>query len=195
MELVAAIEAGDEERVRELIATDPDVLDARDERGLSPVLAAKYVGQDAIAELLAAAGTVDVFGAAATGRSDELRVILKVQPGAVALRSPDGFTALHYAAFFADGPTVGMLLEAGADPAAVADNPMRVQPLHSAAARRNVEGARLLLAAGADPNAEQQDGFLPLDAAVQNRDEAMEELLRAHGGRTSSSVERQLPEG
>ena len=195
MELVAAIEAGDEERVRELIATDPDVLDARDERGLSPVLVAKYVGQDAIAELLAAAGTVDVFGAAATGRSDELRVILKVQPGAVALRSPDGFTALHYAAFFADGPTVGMLLEAGADPAAVADNPMRVQPLHSAAARRNVEGARLLLAAGADPNAEQQDRFLPLDAAVQNRDEAMEELLRAHGGRTSSSVERQLPEG
>ena len=185
MELVAAIGAGDEERVRELIATDPHVLDARDERGLSPVLAAKYVGQDAIAELLAAAGTVDVFDAAATGRSDELRVILKVQPAAVALRSPDGFTALHYAAFFADGPTVGMLLEAGADPAAVADNPMRVQPLHSAAARRNVEGARLLLAAGADPNAEQQDGFLPLDAAVQNRDEAMEDLLRAHGGRTS----------
>jgi uncharacterized protein len=195
VQLVAAIEAGDEERVRELIATDPGVLDARDERGLSPVLAAKYVGQDAIAELLAAAGTVDVFDAAATGRSDELRVILKVQPGAVALRSPDGFTALHYVAFFADGPTVGMLLEAGADPAAVADNPMRVQPLHSAAARRNVEGARLLLAAGADPNAQQQDGFLPLDAAVQNRDEAMEELLRAHGGRMSSSVERQLPEG
>jgi uncharacterized protein len=100
-------------------------------------------------------------------------------------RSSDGFTALHYAAFFADGPTVEVLLAAGADPAAVAENPMRVQPLHSAAASRNVEGARLLLSAGADPNAEQQDGFLPLDAAVQNGDEAMQELLRAHGARAS----------
>jgi ankyrin repeat protein len=62
---------------------------------------------------------------------------------------------------------------------------MRVQPLHSAAAARNLEGARHLLAAGADSNAEQQDGFLPLDAAVQNGDDAMQELLRAHGARTS----------
>ena len=196
VELVAAIEAGDEERVRELIATDPDVLDARDERGLSPVLAAKYVGQDAIAELLAAAGTVDVFDAAATGRSDELRVILKVQPGAVALRSPDGFTALHYAAFFADGPTVGMLLEAGADPAAVADNPMRVQPLHSAAARRNVEesAAAPRRRSGSERRAA---GRLPAPRcgrAEPGRGDggAAARTRRAH---VASSVERQLPEG
>jgi ankyrin repeat protein len=78
-----------------------------------------------------------------------------------------------------------VLLEAGADPAAVAANAMRVQPLHSAAASRNVDAAQLLLAAGADPNAEQQDGFLPLDAAVQNGDEPMQELLLAHGARAS----------
>jgi ankyrin repeat protein len=78
-----------------------------------------------------------------------------------------------------------VLLDAGADPSAVAENPMRVQPLHSAASARNLDGARLLLAAGADPNAGQQGGFLPLDAAVQNGDEAMQELLRAHGARSS----------
>jgi uncharacterized protein len=185
VDLFAAIAAGDEERVRELIAAERDVLDARDERGLSPVLAAKYVGQDGIAHMLAGAGTVDVFGAAATGRVEELRVILRQEPAGAALRSADGFTALHYAAFFADGPTVAVLLEAGADPSAVAENPMRVQPLHSAAASRNLEGARHLLAAGADPNSEQQDGFLPLDAAVQNGDDAMQELLQAHGAHAS----------
>jgi ankyrin repeat protein len=62
---------------------------------------------------------------------------------------------------------------------------MRVQPLHSAASARNLEGARLLLAAGADPNAEQQGGFLPLDAAVQNGDDAMQDVLRAYGARAS----------
>jgi ankyrin repeat protein len=185
MDLFAAIAAGDEEQVRELIAADRAVLDARDERGLSPVLAAKYVGHNGIADILAGMGPVDVFDAAATGRTDELRVILRQVRESAALRSSDGFTALHYAAFFADGPTVAVLLEAGADPAAVAANPMRVQPLHSAAASRNVDAAQLLLAAGADPNAEQQDGFLPLDAAVQNGDEPMQELLLAHGARAS----------
>jgi ankyrin repeat protein len=185
VDLFAAIAAGDDQRVRELIGADRDVLDARDERGLSPVLAAKYVGQNRIADVLADAGTVNVFDAAATGRAEELRAILRQLPASAALRSSDGFTALHYAAFFADGPTVAVLLEAGADPSAVAENPMRVQPLHSAAASRNLEGARHLLAAGADPNAEQQDGFLPLDAAVQNDDRELQELLRAHGARTS----------
>ena len=184
-DLFEAIEAGDEERVRTLVAVEARLLAARDERGLSPVLAAKYAGQSGIAELLAAAGPLDVFEAAATGRRDELRLVLVQQPASAVLRSADGFTALHYAAFFADGPTVAVLLEAGADPLAVAENPMRVQPLHSAAASRNVEGARLLLAAGADPNAEQEDGFRPLDAAVQNGDEAMAALLRSHGARTS----------
>jgi uncharacterized protein len=185
VDLFAAIAAGDEERVRELIAIDRDVPDARDERGLSPVLAAKYVGENGIADILAGAGPVDVFDAAATGRVQELRVILRQVPESALLRSSDGFTALHYAAFFADGATVEVLLAAGADPAAVAENPMRVQPLHSAAASRNVAGARLLLGAGVDPNAEQQDGFLPLDAAVQNGDEPMQELLRAYGAHAS----------
>ena len=34
-------------------------------------------------------------------------------------------------------------------------------------------------------NAEQQDGFLPLDSANQNRDEAMQALLLEHGARAS----------
>lgn len=62
---------------------------------------------------------------------------------------------------------------------------MRVQPLHSAAAACNVDVARILVAHGADVNAEQQGGFLPLDAANQNRDETMQELLLAHGARAS----------
>jgi ankyrin repeat protein len=153
---------------------------------LSAVLFAKYRWEHGIADALVDAGAdLDVLDAAALGDTARLQELLAANPALVAVRSPDGFTALHYAAYFADGPTVSVLLEAGADPSAVADNPMRVQPLHSAAASGNLEGAQLLLAAGADPNAEQQDGFLPLDAAAQNGDEPMQELLREHGARAS----------
>jgi ankyrin repeat protein len=57
--------------------------------------------------------------------------------------------------------------------------------LHSAAAARQVEIARLLLDAGADPNAAQQGGFLPLDAALQNEDGDLGALLRERGARAS----------
>ena len=43
------------------------------------------------------------------------------------------------------------------------------------------ECTRLLLEAGADPNASQQDEFTPLDGALQHEDATMEQLLRGHG--------------
>ena len=184
--LFPAIEAGDEELVRALVAADPALASSRNDDRLSAVLFATYRRQHGIADALVDAGAeLDPFDAAATGRTERLEAQLAADRSLAEARSPDGFTALHYAAFFADGPTVAVLLDAGADPSAVAENPMLVQPLHSAAAARNIEGARLLLAAGADPNAEQQGGFLPLDAAVQNGDEAMQDLLQAHGARAS----------
>jgi ankyrin repeat protein len=122
-----------------------------------------------------------VFEAAALGRVDRLRRLLAEEPGRARSWTPDGFTALHLAAFFGPPEAVQALLDAGADPHAVAANPMKVQPLHSAAAARNLEASRMLLEAGADPNAAQQEGFRPLDAATQNGDDALRELLLAHG--------------
>jgi ankyrin repeat protein len=58
-------------------------------------------------------------------------------------------------------------------------------PLHSAAAtsdpERRYELAELLLEAGADPNAVQQDEFTPLMAADQSDDERLRALLIRHG--------------
>jgi ankyrin repeat protein len=58
---------------------------------------------------------------------------------------------------------------------------MRVQPLHSAAAVNANETARLLLDAGADPNATQQGGFRPIDAAVASRNDELFALLVERG--------------
>ena len=124
-------------------------------------------------ERMRAEGEPDGFEAAALGDRERLEALLDGDPALLGARSPDGFTVLHLAAFFGHGPLVQWLLERGADPGPVAENPMRVQPLHSAVAARNGDAVRALLAAGADPDARQQRGITALHAAAVHGDDDM----------------------
>jgi len=154
---------------------------------VSPILQARYEDrEDDLAALLAADPELDVFEAAAVGRTDRLRELLDADPTLVAAWSPDGFTPLHLAAYFGHVDSVRFLLERDAAHDAVARNELAVQPLNSAAASQvagaRVAVARLLLDAGADPNAEIAGGFRPLDAALRNGDDELVALLRERGG-------------
>ena len=144
-------------------------------------MAALYRGDRARAEELAAGAELDIHEASSLGRVDRVRELLLTDPTLATSHSSDGFTVLHYAAFFGTPEAAAALLEHGADPTAVAENEMRVQPLHSAAAVEATETARLLLDAGADPNARQQGGFRPIDAAVQSGNDELYALLVARG--------------
>lgn len=156
---------------------------------VGPILEALYRGDRAAAADLAAAQEVDILEAAALGDDDRVRRLLDADATLAAARSPDGFTPLHYAAFFGTAEAASALLEAGADPGAVAENAMRVQPLHSAAAVDATQTARLLLDAGADPNAEQQGGFRPIDAAAQNGNDELYDLLVERGADSVARTE------
>ena len=131
--------------------------------------------------LLAAAPVLDVFDAAALGRLDRLAELIATDPGEANVWSADGFTPVGLAAFFGHPDAVELLLAHGADVHAVARNPMRVQPLHAATAARSVEAVRLILEAGADPDAEQQEGWTALMVARRHGDHAIVDLLLAHG--------------
>ena len=177
-----AIAAGDVERVEELAAADPEVSSRRDDAGVSALMQARYRGPGPIVEALLAQGAdLDVFEAATFGRLDRLRELLDQEPSGAQAFAADGFPALHFAAFFGQPEAARLLLDRGADENAVARNPMRVQPIHSAAAASDAEIVGLLLAAGADANARQQGGFTPIHAAAQNGDEATARLLLEHG--------------
>jgi ankyrin repeat protein len=185
-DLFAAIRTGDEAAVARLLAADSALAAALDPDGLSAVMLARYFSfsRTAILErLLAARGDddLDVFEAAATGRTARVRSLLAGNLALARAWSVDGFTALHLAAFFGSEPAVDLLLEAGADPDVASRNDMAVHPLHSAVAGRAFGIARLLVEAGADVDAMQRDGFRPLHAAAQNGDDLTVELLLRFG--------------
>jgi ankyrin repeat protein len=184
MDVVEAIQEGNAGRVRELVQEDHARARARDESGVSVLLLARYHGRAEIVEaLLPHRPDLDVFEAAALGRTERLEQLLDEDHELVRAWSPDGFTPLHLAAFFDHPAGVRLLLERGADVEAVARNPMLVRPLHSAVAGEGhrLEIARLLLEHGADPNAKQQADFTPMHAAVQNDDVELQQLLIDHG--------------
>ena len=170
--LFEAIAAGDADQVRELLETRPELAEARNAEGRSAVLHALYTGQpDLVEPLLDANPALDVFDAAATGRIRGLEELLEADASAVGARSPDGFTALHYAAFFGAKDTAELLLDRGADPNVVAENPeLIVTPLHSAAAGAHAAIVELLLEHGAARTAQSDEGKTAAELAAGDDD-------------------------
>jgi ankyrin repeat protein len=187
MELFAAIEAKNVGQVRALLAGDPSRANARNDAGLSPVLAAQYSHQpEMVREILDARPELDLFDAAAVGDLDRLAELLDADPSAVNAYAADGFFPLALAAYFDRPAAVRLLLDRGADVGQAATNAMQVQALHAAVAGRSYESVKALLEAGADANAVQHGGYTPLMAAEQYNDTATVELLRQFGATPSS---------
>jgi adenosylhomocysteine nucleosidase len=193
-EMMAAVAAGDTERVKTLIAEDPTLAMARGDDGVSAVLLARYrFDRPTMDALLAADPDLDLFEASALGRIDRVRVAIDDDEASVRRLSPDGFTALHLAAFFGKPEVARMLLDAGASVDTYTTNDFANQALHAAAAGRHLEVCRVLVAAGADVNATQHDGYTPLHEAAQHGDVEMVELFLSAGADPSLRVAEGTP--
>ena len=153
---------------------------------MSELLQAVYRGDRArVDELLAGEPELDVFEAAAVGRTDRLLELLDTDPGLANAWAQDGFQPLGLATFFGQVEAARLLVDRGADVNSASRNDFKVAPLHSAVAEKDADArfvlATLLLEHGADPSARQQDDFTPLMAADQQGDARLRELLVEHG--------------
>jgi ankyrin repeat protein len=132
--ILEAAAAGRAERVRELLAADPESISERTPEGFTTLgLAAFLGGPEAVRVLLE-------HGADADDDAD----------------NPFGVRPVHAASAAHDHETMRLLLEAGADP----NQRQRggFVPLHEAAHSDDVEMARMLLDHGADPALAADDG-------------------------------------
>ena len=158
---------------------------------MSNLLQALYRGDRAtVDELLAADPSLDVFEAAAVGRTNRLRELLDEDPARANAFGDDGFHPLGLACFFGHVDAARLLLERGADVNALSRNEhVQTAAIHAAAAAEGkdesvrYELVQLALEHGADPNLSQGGGFTAIDAARQNGDERVEQLLLDHGAR------------
>jgi ankyrin repeat protein len=181
-DLFAAIEAGDAGGVATILDGDPEAADTRDASGVSALMRALYRFDPDLVEIVHAhAGALDVFEAAGLGEVDRLREILDLDPSAATAYSGDGFTALHFAAFFGHPEAAGLLIERGAEVDAFGRGWMTGTSLHSAVSRLQSGVVRILIDAGANPAVRQSAGWTPLHAAAMNGDLASIELLLGAG--------------
>ena len=109
---------------------------------MSELLLAIYRGDQARTdELLAANPELDVFEAAALGRTVRLRELLDEDPDLANAWAGDGFQPLGLASFFGHVEAARLLVERGAEDNSASRNDMKVMPLHSAAATGILFGA------------------------------------------------------
>ena len=155
---------------------------------MSDVLQALYRGDREKAERLAAAQELDVFEAAALGRTERLRVLLDEDATRANAFGDDGFHPLGLACFFGHVDAARLLLERDADVNALSRNQhIQTAAIHAGAASEGKDEAtryelvKLALDHGADPNLPQGGGFRAIDAARQNGDERVERLLLERG--------------
>jgi len=158
---------------------------------MSELLEALYRGdRNRVDEVLAGDPELDVLEAAALGRSDRLGKLLEQDASRVNAFGDDGFHPLGLACFFGHVDAARVLLAHGADANLLSRNEhIQTAAIHAAAASNQeasdeatrYELVKLVLEHGADPNLSQGGGFRAIDAARQNGDTQVEQLLVEHG--------------
>jgi uncharacterized protein len=188
-DLLAAVNAGDADKVKALLAENPQIA-ARPVGAPSVLLAAVYRGKQDLVAMLRPHLELDVFETAALGETARVKELIASNPELVRQHSSDGWTALHLAAFMGHRETAQALLEAGADVAAFSRNPTANQPLHAALAGKTDRPlVQMLLERGADAKARGGEGVTPLHLAASRGDAVFCDLLISKGADPAAKMD------
>ncbi len=188
--LFNAIQTGDEATVEKILDDTPELAELRDERGVSALLTALYHRQNGVAaKILARHPKMDIFDAAAAGDLDRVRELLDDDGSLVTAYSPDGWTALHLAAFFGHPSVVDLLIDRGAGIDMLSTN-MGNTALQAATAGGQTSAVKRLVDRGADLDyATVQGGHTALHGAANAGNEDIAKLLIDSGADLSARTD------
>jgi ankyrin repeat protein len=161
-----------------LLRANPAVLEAQAENGSSGFILVAYSGSPELLQIaIELKSSFNLPEAVVSGQESEVERLLAQDKSQVNDFATDGFTPIALAAFFNQPELVRLLLQAGADPNLSARNPSKVNALHAAVAKEQLEICTLLLENGADPNAAQMQHVQALHSAVHRNNLALVQLL------------------
>ena len=170
---------GDFEKVKELLAAYPALLNQSASWKETAIEAAAQTGRADIAEFLLEAGAPKgLCTSAMLGHIEDIAQALQIDPNAVNAKGAHGIGILYHALIRGQTGIAQMLLDYGADLNAGAGGS---PALHGAVMFDRPAMAEWLLARGAEVNILNHEKKTPLQAAVDMKSEAVAEVLRAHG--------------
>lgn len=188
-----AIERGDTLTVRSILARQPELLNNRNQDGLTPLnLAASKGRLTIVRDLLALGadwrigdneGSQPIHNAAAGGRTRIIDLLLDAGSD-INVQDNNSETALLFSLSFGKFETAGRLLDRGADIRLA--NSRGLTPLHHAASQGSIDLCRRIIAMGADVNAAARDGGTPLQGAAMSGDLELARLLLEKGADTEA---------
>jgi ankyrin repeat protein len=168
-EIFESVAAGDEARLAALLDS-ADLKRLHNAAGESLYRFALFHGHAKAAEAIRQRGGLGLHDAALTGDVGTIEALFKAAPWAIDLLSPDGWTALHLAAFAGADAAVETLLALGASAHVMGRAFEQNLAVHAGCAGRRIGKtafARLVAATG-DPDALQKQGYSALMIAAGN---------------------------
>jgi ankyrin repeat protein len=165
-----------------MLAAEPHLASARNEKGQSALLLTAYSGNKELCDVLMAQGVpLELHEAAALGQLERVKELVENEPSQAKSYSPDGFPVLALAAVFGHLEVAEYLFGKGADVNAEATNGTGYNALTGAVASGHTAMVSWLLANGADPNHQYGAGYSPLLTAAANGHLGILSILLAGG--------------
>ncbi len=157
-EIHTAAGDGDLQKVKDLLDADATLLNAKDDKGWTPLHSAVSKGRAGVVEYLLAQG------------------------GDTEMKNNNGLTPLFQALDLSRNRVAGILIDRGADITVRGYRNRTI--LHMAARAGNATIVQLLLAKGAEVNARDSRGSTPLDLAVASNKPQAAKILLSSGAET-----------
>ncbi len=180
-----AVEAGDLDKVKSLLAAEPALARVVDEAGRSAFVLAHLQGHAEVAAVLRATGLeLDIVEAVLAEDWQRMEALAKAEPASLQRSHPIGGTPL-YAAALVGSHDFHRLRALGCDPDLAPLGGSGYTPARGALESTRASWARIalcdLLGNGGDPNAPQREKSSILHGAVLRRDEMLVRLALRKG--------------